>query len=78
MNVECVNTTCNWKGDLEDVVYFHHTPEPYCPICNDVVERDYTYPPCYECGAMTPEEAETRCRCGGDKDHCHGCELWPN
>lgn len=35
-------------------------------------------PPCIECGAMTPEEAETKCICGGDKDHCHGCELWPD
>lgn len=35
-------------------------------------------PPCQECGAMTPQEAETRCVCGGDKDHCHGCDLWPD
>ena len=33
-------------------------------------------PPCRECGAMTLKEAETRCRCGGDKDHCHGIDLW--
>jgi len=37
----------------------------------------YKRPPCQECGAMTPEEAETRCNCGGDKDDCHGCHLWP-
>jgi hypothetical protein len=35
-------------------------------------------PPCSECGAMTPEEAETLCICSGDKDHCHGCDLWPD
>lgn len=34
-------------------------------------------PPCSECGAMTPEESRTHCICGGDKDHCHGADLWP-
>jgi len=38
----------------------------------------YQQPPCQECGAMTPEEAEAKCRCSGDKDHCHGCDLWPD
>jgi hypothetical protein len=36
-----------------------------------------TEPPCQECGAMTEEEAEEKCICSGDKDNCHGCELWP-
>ena len=31
-----------------------------------------------ECGAMTPKEAEAKCRCGGDKDDCHGTQLWPD
>lgn len=35
-------------------------------------------PPCLECGAMTSKEAETMCICNGDKDDCHGCELWPD
>ena len=35
-------------------------------------------PPCLECGAKTPEEAEALCRCGGDKDSCHGTSLWPD
>lgn len=33
---------------------------------------------CVECGAKTPEEAEKLCKCGGDKDHCHGVDLWPD
>lgn len=33
---------------------------------------------CMECGANNPKEAETMCRCSGDKDDCHGCELWPD
>ena len=41
-------------------------------------EPDLTKPPCVECGATTPEEAETMCRCAGDKDDCHGCHLWPD
>jgi len=36
------------------------------------------FPPCQECGAMTAKEAEGRCNCAGDKDYCHGCELWPD
>ena len=35
-------------------------------------------PPCMECGAEAPEQAETMCRCGGDKDDCHGTRLWPD
>ena len=41
-------------------------------------EAEYEKPPCQECGAMTREEAETRCISGGDKDDCHGCHLWPD
>lgn len=32
---------------------------------------------CAECGANTPDEAAEKCRCSGDKDHCHGCDVWP-
>jgi ribosomal protein L40E len=60
-----------------------------CPLCNPqlaaeleaelaIADARYREPPCLECGAKTPEEAETLCRCGGDKDHCHGCDLWPD
>ena len=41
-------------------------------------EPDRSKPPCLECGAATPEEAEKMCICAGDKDNCHGCELWPD
>jgi hypothetical protein len=45
--------------------------------CKDF-EPDLTKPPCQECGAMTPEESESKCICAGDKDDCHGCHLWPD
>lgn len=35
-------------------------------------------PPCLECGAVTAKDAETKCKCSGDKDDCHGCGLWPH
>lgn len=38
----------------------------------------YGKPPCQECRAMTLEEAQERCICGGDKDDCHGTKLWPD
>lgn len=56
-----------------------------CDICNPELAAElaaaaelYKNPPCQECGAMTPEEAETKCLCAGDRDHCHGGELWPD
>lgn len=46
----------------------------------DMVEADERRksPPCLECGAETVEDAEHMCLCGGDRDHCHGCDLWPD
>lgn len=41
------------------------------------IESIMSAPPCRECGAMTEKEAEEKCTCSGDKDHCHGCEVWP-
>lgn len=42
------------------------------------IEEAMKSPPCVECGAMTADEAGTRCCCAGDKDDCHGCRLWPD
>lgn len=41
-------------------------------------EVAWNAPPCQECGAGTPEEASTLCRCAGDHDWCHGQRLWPD
>lgn len=56
-----------------------------CGACADKMDADIQQheqerqkPPCQECGAMTQEEAHGLCRCGGDKDDCHGCQLWPD
>ncbi len=49
----------------------------WCRDCNGT-GRDLKAPPCMECGAMTLEEAHKKCNCTGDKDHCHGCEIWPD
>ena len=53
------------------------TEEEYYLAMTDMDER-YARPPCLECGAETQAEAETKCNCAGDKDHCHGCDLWPD
>lgn len=59
-----------------------HIDNWYCPDCYaeemEAVSERYKIPPCLECGAETQEEAETMCRCSGDKDHCHGADLWPD
>lgn len=60
-----------------------------CPGCNEseaaklaaeIAEADarYEVPPCLECGATSPEDAQGKCVCSGDKDDCHGCSLWPD
>jgi hypothetical protein len=53
------------------------TEEEYWRGMAEADER-WKVPPCLECGAETPEQSETLCNCAGDKDHCHGCELWPD
>lgn len=52
-------------------------PDPTDGAMTAAEQAAYDNPPCMECGAMTPTESETRCICNGDKDHCHGCHLWP-
>lgn len=37
----------------------------------------WKHPPCQECGAVTKEEAKTKCLCSGNKVNCHGRQLWP-
>lgn len=44
----------------------------------DRMEEQMQKPPCVECGAETREQASRMCICGGDKDDCHGCRLWPD
>lgn len=60
-----------------------------CPGCDATLAAEfaaeiaaadarYAVPPCLECGAVSPEDAQGKCRCSGDKDDCHGCRLWPD
>ena len=59
-------------------------PEGEAPSTEDMghimreADEKLQKPPCLECGAMTAKEAETMCICGGDKDYCHGQDLWPD
>ena len=32
--------------------------------------------PCLECGATDEYQAGEQCHCEGDKDSCHGNQLW--
>jgi hypothetical protein len=60
----------------------HSLPHLALPLPSNSTDEDGdpypSTPPCLECGAMTPEEASTKCICAGDKDSCHGCDLWPD
>jgi hypothetical protein len=69
---ECAVINCDNRSDPQD-------PKGYCPRCReevDALRKMKEKPPCLECGAMTEYEAQTKCICGGDKDHCHGCDIW--
>lgn len=72
------HTQCESCGGINCQVY-EPTPAEIAEYEAELTDSEdaYSKPPCQECGAMTPEEAETRCKCGGDKDDCHGCHLWP-
>lgn len=37
---------------------------------------DWEQPPCQQCGAMTSEEAATKCLGAAAGDDCHGNHLW--
>ena len=71
--------SCGFNGDCEA-----QPPTPSAgstgstASASPVAEPDWTKPPCQECGATTLEEAEKMCICSGDKDYCHGQELWPD
>ncbi len=69
------------ESDREEASHRCEKHGPYsgfCPQCNSEQEERLKKPSCVECGAKTQEEAATLCICSGDKDHCHGCDLWPD
>lgn len=60
-----------------------------CPGCNEEAAADLRrtinemdarreVPPCLDCGAVSADDARGKCICGGDRDDCHGCYLWPD
>lgn len=48
-----------------------------CRACAEA-RHAYEQPPCYQCGAMSAEEAETNCLGAAAGDDCHGNQLWPD
>lgn len=69
-------TTTEWPDALEDAHDIGASAVDADVMPQTEPHRDK--PPCLECGAMTAKEAESLCVCAGDKDDCHGCELWPD
>lgn len=67
----------DWDGQNESDYWTHPiVKEAMKELHQEWFNDRQSVPPCSECGAETPEQAETMCICSGDKDHCHGCELW--
>lgn len=44
------------------------------------LDHQMKHGPCMECGATSADDPDPkhRCHCAGDKDHCHGCDIWPD
>lgn len=58
------------------VIFIGHEADDECGDCFE--SRDaMKYPPCKECGAMTEDEATSRCMGRAAGDGCHGTDLWP-
>ena len=47
-----------------------------CRPCAEA-RHAYSKPPCQQCGAMTEDEATSRCMGQAAGDGCHGTDLWP-
>ena len=64
--------TCGWEFNRD------------CPDCQERYEAEverkymarYQRPPCLQCGAMTADEATSRCMGRAAGDGRHGTELW--
>ena len=51
-----------------------------CEVCNPELAAElerYARPPCLQCGAMTEDEATSRCMGSRAEGGCHGNDLWP-
>lgn len=63
--------------DLMNWARCYMTQRDFDALRERLKSEDYSFKgSCMECGAHSPREAETMCICGGDKDHCHGVDLW--
>lgn len=49
-----------------------------CKPCAEALHTAWSKPPCQQCGAMTPDEATSRCMGARCEGACHGTELWPD
>lgn len=71
---QMVEGSGNWAADL---ITSLQAEVERLRVENDLLnEPCRRHPPCLECGAETSAEASVKCICAGDKDHCHGCEIW--
>jgi len=48
-----------------------------CRPCAEALHDAWSKPPCQQCGAMTADEALSRCMGSRAEGGCHGNELWP-
>lgn len=58
--------------------FYHWHNSPGTNTADGFDEWMKTQARCIQCGARTPEEAQTKCICSGDNDYCHGQQLWPD
>ena len=49
-----------------------------CRPCAEAIHAEWGKPPCMQCGAMTADEALSRCMGARAEGGCHGNDLWPD
>lgn len=68
---------CAHCDDTGDVTGRDGEWRGYCSCEAGQAFKAWGKPPCQQCGAMTEDEATSRCMGRAAGDGCHGTDLWP-
>lgn len=69
---------CEYCDDTGDVTGLDGEWRGYCICDAGKALKAWSQPPCQQCGAMTADEALSRCMGARAEGGCHGNDLWPD
>ena len=69
---------CEYCNDTGDVTGFDGEWRGYCVCDAGHALKAWGKPPCQQCGAMTADDALSRCMGARAEGGCHGNDLWPD